>query len=87
MTPSQKKIIHVLLSGGTIAPAGRSFRLRDIAGRPILNVTGQQIWWLKKWELVRRKKGLFLLDRRTVRQLHGNSFIKRAYKEHKNTIN
>lgn len=74
-------IIEKLLQGCTIGPAGGTFRLRDPEGRPILKVGCRTVDYLMKWDLIRRGKGLLLIDKRKVRQLHGNSFIKRRYRE------
>jgi hypothetical protein len=81
MTTTQKLVIEKLLEGCAIGPAGGTFRLRDPEGRPILKVGRRTVDYLVKWDLVRRRKGLLWIDKRKVRQLHGNSFTKRRYRE------
>lgn len=80
MTSQQKFIITKLLEGCTIFSAGPGkIRLRDPEGRPIGKVTYRTFYWLNR-NLLRKQKGLFVINKTKVRQLHGNSFAKRLYK-------
>jgi len=77
MTQSQKDIIVHLLAGGSIA----SYRLRDRNNNPMMKVNPQTFYWLKSEVLRRMPGGFFIINKTKVRQLHGNSWIKKTYKE------
>lgn len=82
MTSKQKDIIEHLLQGCTIASLGPSgIRLRTPSGSPIMKISPRSMWWIKR-ELMRRDRrtGLWVVDKRKVRSLHGNCFAKRIYK-------
>lgn len=80
MTRTQKLIIKQLLEGASIGISGRQIRLRDPGGNPISKVRRSTFDWLRKWDLVRRHRHFFVINRRTVRSMHGNSAAKRLYK-------
>lgn len=80
MTAIQKIIIGKLIQGHTIAAAGPGqIRLRDESGNPVLKISGNTFYILKR-DFLRKKKGLFLVDLRKVRSMHGNTYAKRFYK-------
>lgn len=81
MTPARKKVIELLLNGHNIAAAGSRFRLLDGKGNPVQNVAPRTLAWLKAFDLLRAdRRGVLVINKNKVRQWHGNSFIKRAYK-------
>jgi hypothetical protein len=78
MTDLQKDTIEKLLLGYTIASSGRNgFRLRTQDAIVIRKINPQTFHSLKP--LLRRNKDLFVINKNAVRQLHGNSWIKRTY--------
>lgn len=79
MTPAQKNIVVVLLAGGSIA----ANRLRDKNHNPVMKINPRTLYWLKRdVEILRRiDSGLFVVNKSRVRQLHGNYWIKKTYKE------
>jgi len=80
MTALQKIIIGKLIEGHTIAAVGPGqIRLRDESGNPVLKISGNTFYVLKR-DYLRKKKGLFLMDLRKVRSMHGNAFAKKFYK-------
>lgn len=81
MTQVQKTIISKLLDGHHIGVAGAGLiRLRDSECRPVLKVSYATFDWLNKWDLLHRRKNRWVINRKTIRSLHGNSAIKRLYK-------
>jgi hypothetical protein len=80
MSQLQKTIALTLLKGGSIAgtPA-YGFRLRDSAGNVVAKFG--YATWLRIRTLVKAKKGVYVISLRAVQQLHGKSFIKRAYRQ------
>lgn len=79
MTNHQKNVIAVLLKGGSIAnTASSGFRLRDEKHCVVAKIRFGSFQTLRK--LLRRQKGLYVLNRNAVRQLHGGSWIKKEYK-------
>lgn len=80
MTGAQKNIINKLLEGCTIYGSQHGFRLRDPQSNVIAKVNPRT--WRQIKRLCRREKnGLFVIDKRAVRSLHGGSWIKKRYKE------
>jgi len=81
MTSTQKRIIELLLGGASIYNGMKSgIRLRDTAFNPLIKIHTRTWTWLRCEKLVRKHKGLWVIDKRQVRDLHGNSFIKKEYK-------
>ncbi len=84
MTSTQKKIIEALLKGATIYNGfGSGIRLRDEAFNPLIKIHMRSWGWMQREGLVRKAKGLWVIDKRQVRTMHGNSFIKKKYKQQK----
>ena len=77
MTEKQKFIAAQLLNGCTIG----GLRLRDPKGNPLLKVDSRTFHSLKD-KYLRNVGLLFLIDKRKVRCLHNNSFMKKEYKKH-----
>lgn len=85
MTQKQKQIFQVLFEGGhfvMIAP-GR-FRARDSKCNPIVTFGPNSSYPIYKFS--KKKKNVFVLDKKKVLQLHGNNWIKKIYKETRNGI-
>lgn len=81
MTKTQQLIVGYLMDGCSIANAlSNGYRLRDLCGRVILKVNPRTFNWLKKYGLIRKCNTVFVIDKRTVRAMHGNSLIKKAYR-------
>lgn len=78
MTSLQKYVFEELLKGGSIALAG-TYRLRDRYRNPLRKLTADTCYIVFK--LCRRKNRLWIIDLRLVRSLHGNHFVKKAYKQ------
>lgn len=81
MTDVVKIIIQYMLAGCSIVGSGSSgYRLRSPDHSPILKINPRT--WRQIRHLMRKGKyGLFLIDKRKVRSLHGNSWIKKNYKK------
>lgn len=80
MTYNQKLIVTKLLEGCTIASMGPGqVRLRDPQGAPVLKVNDRTFYWLRR-NLLRKQKGIFLINKTKMRSFHGNGFVKRLYK-------
>lgn len=81
MSPEQKYIIELLLEGYTIA-GNREYgiRLRTPDCRVVRKIN-ERTWDKLKDILRREKSGLIVIDKRKVRQLHGNCIVKRIYKQ------
>lgn len=80
MTPLQKDTVEKLLQGFTIANAYRNgYRLRTPQAHVVRKLNEQTFLILKP--LLRRHKGLFVINKNAVRQLHGGSWIKKLYKQ------
>lgn len=80
MSANRKIIIEKLLQGYTIAALGPGqIRLRDPKGNPVMKITYQTFYWLKRG-ILRKKRNVFMVNLSLVRQLHGNCTAKRIYK-------
>ena len=81
------KIIDIgkkLLSGYTIAHCGPSgIRVRDTKGNPVEKISEKTYLSLRNKLMRKTKSGLFVIDKRKVRSLHGNCIVKRVYKNKK----
>lgn len=81
MTSLQKAIVVSLLEGCTIYNARSSgYRLRTSNGCVISKFYGPTFYALKPL-LRREKNGLYVIDKREVRQLHGKNWVKKEYKK------
>jgi hypothetical protein len=79
MTELQKHIILALLDGANISGNKHyGYRLRNSSGHPILRFNWCTFYSIK--HLLRKSKSLFVLDKRLVRKLHANTFVKKSYK-------
>lgn len=80
MTPRQKDIVIKLLQGYSIANARRNgYRLRDPQARVVLKINAATFTRLR--DLLRKSKGVYVINKNKVRQLHGNSFVKQVYNQ------
>lgn len=93
VTPTRKRLVKMLLDGHYImsapSPAGYpSYRVYDGNGNVVWRVRQNTVDRLdrnihdpqiKLWRIV--KPGRIYLNLSSVRQLHGNNFIKRIYKQ------
>lgn len=78
MTSLQKDTITKLLLGYTIAASGASgYRLRDPEANVCRKISVKTFQKLRA--LLRKKDGLFLVNKSEVRKLHGRTFIKTEY--------
>lgn len=85
MTQQQLLVIGYLLSGCSIVNArANGYRLRDMECHVIAKINPRTIQCLKSRCLLRKQKGTYVIDLRTVRSLHGRSLVKKMYKQNKN---
>lgn len=84
MTTLQKKIIEVLLQGGSISGNPKyGYRLKDAASHPIVKFSYRTFHSVKPY--LRINKGSFLLNRGLVRGISKRFWIKKAYLENIST--
>ncbi len=75
MTDTQKRMLKIMLSGGCVS-AG--YRLLDGSRNPVMKISASTF---RKHKHLFRKSGIvYLINKTKVRQEHGNSFIKKQYK-------
>jgi hypothetical protein len=79
MTEVQKQLIDQLLAGCAIYGTHRGFLLRS--GTSFVKKINPRTWRQIKRYMRKRKDGLFVIDKRTVRKEHGNTYIKKTYKK------
>jgi hypothetical protein len=77
MTKIQKEIVVRLLAGASIA----GNRLRDANHNPIMKISPRTFYWLKRDVLRKLPSGSFVANKSKIRQMHGNAWIKKTYKE------
>lgn len=86
MDNSEKQIIKILLSGGTIVNNGQwGIRIRDKKTNPVMKATARR-FYLMKDILKKNKKGLWVISPKNILKLHGNSWIKAEYKKQRETL-
>lgn len=74
-----------LLNGYLVTTYGRyGARLRDEKGNPVFKLRSARFQSLKSGFLRQRKDGVYIIDLRKVRSLHGNHICKKLYKEIRN---
>lgn len=82
MTALQKHIALKLLQGCDIyGNQVYGYRLRDEKKNVLLRFNYKTFYRLMP--ILRRKRSVYVLDKREVRKLHGSCFIKRRYKLHR----
>lgn len=81
MTDVQKQLINDLLAGCTIYGHQRGHLLRS--GTSFVRKINPRTWRQIKRYTRKGKDGLFVIDKRTVRKEHGNTYIKKTYKRQK----
>ncbi len=80
MTPLQKNIITVLLDGGTLAGNQKyGYRVRTATVQPVHKFGYRSFLSIRN--LLRKKDGVYYINKNLVRQLHGSCFIKKTYKQ------
>jgi hypothetical protein len=79
MTDVQKHLIDHLLAGCCIYGHQRGFLLRS--GASFIKKINPRTWRQIKRYTRKGKDGLFVIDKRTVRGEHGNTYIKKTYKK------
>lgn len=77
MTQKQKIIILAMLDGGSIAAYGNNFRLRDTTCTPVMKFTYKTFKPISDY--LRKKDGLYTLDKVAIRKMRKNSWIKQTY--------
>jgi len=82
MTDAQKILITNLLAGCSIYGHQRGFLLRGTENNFLRKINPRTYRQVKQY-LRKEKNGLFVIDKRKVRSEHGNSFIKKTYKNAK----
>jgi len=85
MTDAQKILITDLLAGCSIYGHQFGFLLRGTENNFIRKINPRTYRQLKHF-LRKEKSGLFVIDKRKVRSEHGNTFIKKAYKNAKQPV-
>lgn len=81
MTNAQKNIILKLLQGHNITiNSGQRYRVRDANHNPVQKLSPRTMRNIKHF-LRQEKSGLLVIDKRKIRSLHGNSWVKQKYKE------
>lgn len=81
MTSLQKAIVLSLLDGCNIANSSRDgFRLRTPQAHVISKFYAQTFNSIRPL-LRKEKNGLYVLDKRHVRTLHGQAWVKKEYKK------
>lgn len=78
MTDVQKILIDQLLAGCSIYSHHRGFLLRS--GTSFVKKINPRTWRKVKYYTRKGKDGLFVVDKRKVRSEHGNTYIKKTYK-------
>jgi hypothetical protein len=79
MTELQQDILSKLLLGYNIVGNEKyGYRLRTPDHQVSAKISYRTFYPLKK--LLRKNKGLFVINKSKVRQLHGNCFTKKQYK-------
>lgn len=74
-----KQGIEALLGGGSIAFAGNKYRIRDKDTNPILTIRpSTMVGYLRHCKKV---KGVFVINKKRILSYHGNSWIKKRYKQ------
>lgn len=80
MTSLQKAIVQSLLDGCNIANCYQSgYRLRTPQTHVISKFYSKTFDSLKP--ILRKEKGVYVIDKRTVRSLNGNTWIKKEYRK------
>jgi hypothetical protein len=80
MTEVQKQLIDQLLAGCAIYGTHRGFLLRS--GTSFVKKINPRTWrQVKRYTRKDKKSWLFVIDKRTVRKEHGNTYIKKTYKK------
>lgn len=77
-----RELYQSLLNGYQVCTYGRyGARLRDAAGNPLSKMYTSRFEKLKAHVLRQTRKGIYIIDLRKVRSLHGNHICKKLYKE------
>lgn len=80
MKTGYEETVKLLLEGGSLVASGRNgYRVRDAAHNVRLKVTSALFQDIKP--VLRRKGGMFLINKNEVRRLHGNTLLKQWYKQ------
>jgi hypothetical protein len=80
MTPLQKKIANLLIEGGSIVGNSKyGYRVRDAQHNVKYKFRFSTFYYFK--DLLRPRKGMLVLNRTKVRQLHGNTYLKQLYQK------
>lgn len=82
MTCKEKRIYDEILTGGNIVAINETFiRLRDSKNNPVMNLTYNQLKKIKDTALRKTKQLFFVVDKKKIRAMHGNSYPKKLYKK------
>jgi len=82
-TDFQKEIIKELFRGGSVAKCRLdAWRLRDENTNPLKTFTESTWRCIKRVCRADKKRGCWVIDKKEVRSLNGNHWVKKYYKEH-----
>lgn len=83
-----RDLYESLLKGYQVATYGRyGARIRDADGNPLTKIRTSRFENLKHHILRQTKKGIYIIDLRKVRKLHGNHICKKLYQEIRHATN
>ncbi len=83
MTALQKTIIQTLFEGGNIAAyPNYAFRLRDRKNSVVVKFYGNTFQSIK--HVLRKQKGLYVINKNAVRKFRKNTWIKKTYNQLRN---
>lgn len=74
--------MEVLLNGGSIAFAGKNYRIRDKDSNPVMTI--RYSTFIGYTRHCRKVKGVFVINKKKILSYHGKSWIKKRYKELRN---
>ena len=80
MTRLQKDTYLLLLKGGSISAGSNGYRVRNAKHMVEWKISTPSFYALKH-TLRKTKDGLFVIDKKSIRTLHGNNWYKKEYKK------
>lgn len=88
MTTKQKQTLEILIAGGNLVNNGPyGIRVRDKELNPKLKLTVPSFYYFRnRQDVLKKSKNGFVISVSKINRLHGNSLIKRLYKESKKVL-